>query len=81
METADQKTTPIIFEGKVSEYFGIWIVNLSLTLLTLGIYSAWAKVRRKKYFYNNTLIDNVGFDYHAKPTAILKGRIIAVLFF
>jgi uncharacterized membrane protein YjgN (DUF898 family) len=40
METADQKTTPIIFEGKVSEYFGIWIVNLSLTLLTLGIYSA-----------------------------------------
>lgn len=79
--TASQKTTPIIFEGKTSEYFGIWIVNLLLTLVTFGIYSAWAKVRRKKYFYNNTLIDNVGFDYHAKPTAILKGRIIAFVFF
>ena len=45
-----QKTTPVIFEGKTSEYFGIWIVNLLLSLLTLGIYSAWAKVRRKKYF-------------------------------
>ncbi|MGB7815520.1 MAG: YjgN family protein [Methylotenera sp.] len=78
--TASQKTTPIIFEGKTSEYFGIWIVNLLLTLVTFGIYSAWAKVRRKKYFYNNTLIDNVGFDYHAKPTAILKGRMIAFLF-
>jgi uncharacterized membrane protein YjgN (DUF898 family) len=73
-----QKTTPIIFEGKTSEYFGIWIVNLLLSIVTLGIYSAWAKVRRKKYFYNNTLIENVGFDYHAKPISILKGRLIAV---
>ena len=72
------KTTPIIFEGKFSEYFGIWIVNLLLSLVTFGVYSAWAKVRRKKYFYNNTLIDNVGFDYHAKPVSILKGRLIAV---
>ncbi len=81
MENSNQTLTPIVFQGKASEYFGIWIVNLLLTLLTLGIYSAWAKVRRKKYFYNNTLIQNVGFDYHAKPTAILKGRIIAFLFF
>ncbi len=81
MENSNQTLTPIVFQGKASEYFGIWIVNLLLTLITLGIYSAWAKVRRKKYFYNNTLIENVGFDYHAKPTAILKGRIIAFVFF
>jgi uncharacterized membrane protein YjgN (DUF898 family) len=77
----DTKTTQVEFTGKASEYFGIWIVNLLLSLVTLGIYSAWAKVRRKKYFYHNTLIDNVGFDYHAKPIAILKGRIIAFLLF
>jgi len=76
-----QKTTPIMFEGKAGKYFGIWIVNLLLSLITFGIYSAWAKVRRKKYFYNNTLIDNVGFDYHANPKAILKGRIIAFILF
>ena len=86
MDTSSQavlsaKTTPVIFQGKASEYFGIWIVNLLLSLVTLGIYSAWAKVRRKKYFYNNTLIDNVGFDYHAKPISILKGRLIAVALF
>jgi uncharacterized membrane protein YjgN (DUF898 family) len=39
------------------------------------------KVRRKKYFYNNTLIDGVGFDYHANPIAILKGRVIAFVLF
>ncbi len=80
-ENAQQKLTPIVFQGKAGEYFGIWIVNLLLSLVTLGIYSAWAKVRRKKYFYNNTLIENVGFDYHANPKAILKGRIIAVIIF
>lgn len=73
--------TPIVFTGKAGEYFGIWIVNLLLSIVTLGIYSAWAKVRRKKYFYNNTLVDGVGFDYHANPIAILKGRIIAVVLF
>ena len=81
MDSASQKITPIIFKGKTAEYFGIWIVNLLLTIVTLGIYSAWAKVRRKKYFYHNTLIENVGFDYHAKPISILKGRIIAFAFF
>ena len=80
-ENTQQKHTPIVFQGKTSEYFGIWIVNLLLTIVTLGIYSAWAKVRRKKYFYNNTLIDNVGFDYHAKPLSILKGRAIAFALF
>ncbi len=80
-ENAQLKHTQIVFQGKTSEYFGIWIVNLLLSLVTFGIYSAWAKVRRKKYFYNNTLIENVGFDYHAKPISILKGRIIALVFF
>lgn len=79
MET--EKFTPVVFTGKTGEYFGIWIVNLLLSLVTLGIYSAWAKVRRKKYFYQNTLIDNVGFDYHANPLSILKGRSIAFVVF
>ena len=65
------------FTGTAGEYFRIWIVNLCLTLLTLGIYSAWAKVRRKRYFYGNTWLDGSAFEYHARPIAILKGRLIA----
>ncbi len=30
------------FTGNGGEYFRIWIVNLMLTIVTLGIYSAWA---------------------------------------
>lgn len=65
------------FTGAGGEYFRIWIVNLLLSILTLGIYSAWAKVRREQYFHRNTLLDGSGFDYHGDPKAILKGRSIA----
>jgi len=68
------------FTGTGSEYFRIWIVNLLLSILTFGIYSAWAKVRREQYFHRNTLLDGSGFDYHGEPKAIFKGRIIAVTF-
>jgi uncharacterized membrane protein YjgN (DUF898 family) len=71
---------PFIFRGRGSEYFRIWIVNLLLTLLTLGIYSAWAKVRRNRYLYDNTSVAGSSFDYHGNPIAILKGRIIAIVF-
>lgn len=67
------------FHGQPAEFFRIWIVNLLLTVVTLGIYSAWAKVRTKKYFYGNTLLDGSAFDYTASPMQILRGRIIAVL--
>ncbi|HZG20348.1 MAG TPA: YjgN family protein [Herbaspirillum sp.] len=70
---------PFVFSGRGSEYFRIWIVNLLLSILTLGIYSAWAKVRRLRYFYDNTSVAEGSFDYHGNPLSILKGRIIAVV--
>src|SRR5687768_8135612 len=70
---------PVRFVGTGSEYFRIWIVNLLLTIVTLGIYSAWAKVRRLKYMYRNTQIADSSFDYHGSPVAILKGRLVALV--
>lgn len=66
------------FTGQAGEYFRIWIVNVCLSVATLGIYSAWAKVRRKRYFYGNTLLNDAAFEYLADPKAILKGRLIVL---
>jgi uncharacterized membrane protein YjgN (DUF898 family) len=79
--SAKAERLPFRFLGTGSEYFKIWIVNVILSILTLGIYSAWAKVRRKQYFYGNTQIDGASFEYLANPIKILKGRIIVVGFF
>ena len=66
------------FNGNASEYFKIWIVNIALSIVTLGIYSAWAKVRTRRYFYGNTTLDGSSFDYLADPMNILKGRMIVL---
>jgi len=69
------------FRGSAREYFRIWAVNLCLTLLTVGIFSAWAKVRKKRYFYSHTVLDGTPFQYLGQPLPILKGRIVAALLF
>ncbi len=69
---------PIIFTGNGTEYAKIFFVNLALTILTVGIYSAWAKVRTKRYFYGNTILAQSSFEYHASPMQILKGRLLVV---
>lgn len=69
------------FHGDGKEFFNIWIVNILLTIVTLGIYSAWATVRTNRYFYSNTEIDGRRLSYLAEPIKILKGRAIAVALF
>ncbi|RYE97783.1 MAG: DUF898 family protein [Oxalobacteraceae bacterium] len=66
------------FSGSGAEYFRIWIVNLLLSVATLGIYSAWAKTRRLQYFYRNTQLAGASFDFRGDPKAILRGRLLAV---
>ena len=67
----------LLFTSNASEYFGIWIVNILLTVVTFGIYSAWAKVRRMRFFYGHTEIAGTSLEYHGDPVRILIGRIIA----
>lgn len=73
---APERAYPFEFRGSASEYFGIWIVNVLLSIITLGIYSAWAKVRRLRYFYGNTYLDGHNFEYWARPGQILIGRLL-----
>ena len=68
----------IEFTGNTREYCGIWLANIVLSIATLGIYSAWAKVRRSRYFLGNTIVLGDGLEYHATGKMILKGRLIAV---
>lgn len=81
IDEAELKHYGFEFKGKTGEYFRIWIVNIFLSIVTLGIYSAWAKVRTKRYFYGNTFLDDSSFDYTAEPVQILKGRFIALILF
>jgi uncharacterized membrane protein YjgN (DUF898 family) len=95
MDTITQEWTPTVapaddaqpgpraleirFTGSGSEYFRIWIVNLLLSIVTLSLYRPWAKVRRLKYFYANTLVDGHAFDFHGSPRKMLRGYLLVGL--
>ncbi|MDP2368253.1 YjgN family protein [Rhodoferax sp.] len=70
---------PIVFTGSGSEYFRIWIVNLLLMIVTLGLYYPWAKVRRLRYFHGNTLVGGEALDFHGDPKKMLKGFLLVGL--
>ena len=69
---------PVEFRATGGEFFGIWIVNAILTVLTLGIYSAWATVRVRKYFAGQTYVEGSPLQYHAKGMQLLIGRLLAI---
>ena len=66
------------FDGSGFEYFKIWIVNILLTIITLGLYYPWAKVRNRRYFCANSVLEGRNFEYHATGKQLFIGYLIAM---
>jgi len=60
MATATQRVQN---HGSGGELFGIMLVNLLLTVVTLGIYRFWAKTRVRSYLWSQTSIDDERLQY------------------
>ena len=71
----------LYFSGKGSKYFGIWAVNIILTILTLGLYYPWAKIAVRKYLWNETSIEEDRFVFHGTGKELFRGFIIVYLIF
>jgi len=78
---AEPAAHPVLFHGRVDEYFRIWIVNTLLTLLTVGVFFAWAKVRKRRYLRGSTELLGHRFDYRADPLRLLVGHIVVLALF
>ncbi|MBI3596867.1 MAG: DUF898 family protein [Nitrospirae bacterium] len=65
------------FYGPGGTLFGIQIVNLLLTIMTLGIYSFWGKVRVRKYLYSQTEFSGDRFTYHGTGKELFIGALKA----
>jgi uncharacterized membrane protein YjgN (DUF898 family) len=66
------------FIGNASDYFGIWFVNVLLTIITLSLYAPWAKVRRLRYFYTHTVLAKSRFEFTGQAKNIFLGRLLAL---
>src|SRR5579864_3315330 len=69
------------FHGNGGTLFGIHVVNVLLTLVTVGIYYFWAKTRIRAYLSGQTEIEGDRFAYHGTARELLLGTIKAVLVF
>ena len=78
---ASPQPVPLEFTGTHREFFRIWIVNTFLTIVTLGIYAAWGKVRNKRYLFGHTTLLGHAFDFTAQPRSLLAGNVVVLLFF
>jgi uncharacterized membrane protein YjgN (DUF898 family) len=61
------------FHGDGGTLFGIYLVNVLLSIITLGIYSFWGKTRLRTYLYGQTEFDGDRFAYHGTGGELLRG--------
>ncbi|MFQ5899780.1 MAG: YjgN family protein [Candidatus Methylomirabilia bacterium] len=69
------------FEGTGGSLFGIHIVNVFLTVLTLGVYYVWAKVRVRRYVLSQTEFEGDRFAYHGTGKELATGLLKAAVVF
>jgi uncharacterized membrane protein YjgN (DUF898 family) len=74
--TCPSRVLEIRFTGSGSEYFRIWAVNLLFILLSCGLYLPFAKLRRIRYVYANTLIDGEALAFHGDAWRMFRGFVL-----
>jgi len=61
------------FHGDGASFFGIHLVTMFLSALTLGIYSFWGRVKIRRFLYSQTEFAGERFAYHGTGMELLKG--------
>lgn len=70
----------LTFHGSGGTLFGIYIVNILLTIVTLGFYRFWGRVRVRRFLLSQTAFEGDRFAYHGTGKELLIGFFKAVLF-
>ena len=70
---------PMEFTGSGGEYFRVWIVNVLLSIITLGIYTPWARRRTAQYFYSHTLVAGSPLEFTAQQRKMVMGFVLLML--
>jgi uncharacterized membrane protein YjgN (DUF898 family) len=69
----------VSFTGTGGDYFKLWLANLLLTIVTLGIYTPWARRRRIQYFFRNTEVGPDPLDFTASSRSMATSFILVAL--
>src|SRR5882724_3796491 len=68
------------FHGDGTSLFLLILKNLFLTVITLGVYAAWARAERRKYMWSSTEISGQRLVFTGTGLELFKGylKVLAV---
>lgn len=69
------------FSGSGGEFFRVWIVNVLLTVLTLGFYTPFARRRTAQYFWGHTIVASSPLEFVAQQRKMVFGFLMLVLLY
>lgn len=81
MEQEDADTRAFGFSGDWREFAPIAFTNLLLTIVTLGIYSFWARARERRYLWSRTRFIDDSLEWTGTGKELFLGYLLAVLLF
>lgn len=67
------------FHGSGGSLLGIYIVNLLLAVVTLGVYSFWGRVKVRKYLLGQSEFEGDRFAYHGTGMELFIGFVKAFI--
>lgn len=77
MPAQDLPQRPLfVFSGRLGEMFKIHIVNIALTIVTLGVYRFWAKTRMRKYLWSHIEVAGDGLEYTGTGKELFLGFLV-----
>ena len=67
------------YDGRLSELYAIFIPNLLLTIVTLGVYRFWAITRMRRYLWSRFVFLGERFEYTGTGGELFRGFLLAML--
>ncbi len=76
--TAAAPRPALHYDGDIGELYGIFLINLLLTIVTLGIFRFWAITRYRRYLWSHMRFQNERFEYTGRGRELFLGLLMAI---
>jgi uncharacterized membrane protein YjgN (DUF898 family) len=74
-----QPTPALLYDGRLGELYAIFLVNILLTILTLGIFRFWAITRYRRYLWSHMRFQGERLEYTGTGGQLFVGYLLGGL--
>jgi uncharacterized membrane protein YjgN (DUF898 family) len=78
-QSTSARSPALSYDGRLGELYGIFLMNLLWTVLTLGIFRFWAITRIRRYLWSRTRFQGERFEYTGTGGELFVGVLLAIL--